>query len=252
VRTRDVVEAQLEGYEEGSETAGANFKRSDELVGWVQFYEGKDGKGYCVWGDRDPIGAIFFAQVGGASKIPNWVRKQNSLCGAPDYDPEGSPWDDIPSDLDIRWTNDEVEDEEPADPPPPIPAPLPKPEPKRAPAPVPEPVPVPQARSARPIILPAVNVAVLCRATWTVVVERAATDPITLRMEYGDGFNEDRTVAPGSGVATLSFEHEFPPYFPLEVVEQRATILENGRSSTAYTVHPDPFGQSLLPMSCGG
>jgi hypothetical protein len=60
-------------------------------------------------------------------------------------------------------------------------------------------------------------------------------------MDFGDGSYETRRVEPGTDVVTFSFFHEYAPYFGAEVLEQRATIVETGRSSVAYTVHPDPF-----------
>jgi hypothetical protein len=61
-------------------------------------------------------------------------------------------------------------------------------------------------------------------------------------MEFGDGLYEDKTVQSGSGDATFDFFHEFSPFFPAELVVQRARILETGDYTRSYTVHPDPFG----------
>jgi hypothetical protein len=186
------------------------------------------------------------------------VRRKNDLCGEPD-DREESAEDDIPDYIDTDThrlpRRDDVEDEEPADPPPPLPpAPFPDPVLPRLPAPVPEGVPVPGPRAGagtvRSVILPSVGVAArACVGAWTVAVTPAATEPpsgVTLQMEYGDGTSETRFIsARQQATPTIfSFTHEFAPHFGVELMIQRATILETGATGYAYTVHPDPFGHS--------
>jgi hypothetical protein len=97
-----------------------------------------------------------------------------------------------------------------------------------------------------PEIEPPLNVAPHCIATWVLFVWKAVDGVRTLKMEFGDGSYATRVIPQSSGptdrVATFSFTHEFPARVLVEVLQQRATIVETGASSVSYTVHPDPFG----------
>jgi len=62
-------------------------------------------------------------------------------------------------------------------------------------------------------------------------------------MEFGDGVYEDRTVSASSGVTTVEFAHTFTYRFGVELMAQRATVVETGKAGIGYTVHPDPFGR---------
>lgn len=73
-----------------------------------------------------------------------------------------------------------------------------------------------------------------CVGTYTVTVARDPGQHTTLRMEYGDGGIETRTIAQGSGTETFSFSHYFGPGI---VYVQQATVLETGATTYAATEH---------------
>lgn len=78
-----------------------------------------------------------------------------------------------------------------------------------------------------------------CRAEWSIQVAKNPDRPTTLRMAFGDGSSETRTILQGSGSTTVSFVHEFPSgeYDSGGEWTQRATLLETGAFDESHTTH---------------
>ncbi len=74
-----------------------------------------------------------------------------------------------------------------------------------------------------------------CWAYWDVKVLMDPDRSTILRMAFGDGSAEDRTIPQGSGTTTISFQHYFDPG-TIETV-QRATVLETGYFDQSTTYH---------------
>lgn len=80
-----------------------------------------------------------------------------------------------------------------------------------------------------------------CGADWGVDVLRDPTRSITVRMDFGDGSSQSRTVAPGSGLVTVYFYRSFPLETMGENMTQTATIVERGAGAQSTTYHEYPF-----------
>lgn len=76
-----------------------------------------------------------------------------------------------------------------------------------------------------------------CWAVWSVTVARSSTVTLTLRVYYGNGASETRTVAPGSGYQSFSFSHYFPRSWDGIRYVQRFQIVDTGQYDETSTVH---------------
>lgn len=114
----------------------------------------------------------------------------------------------------------------------------------------------PQIPPGVPIIIPPLGFALFCFAAWRIFVIRMP-GPALLRMEFGDGSYEERTIPASTGdprddVQLLEFSHEFASTSLAEVLVQRATVEETGSFALAITVHPDPNRARAATNSGGG
>ncbi|HVE46664.1 MAG TPA: right-handed parallel beta-helix repeat-containing protein [Acidimicrobiales bacterium] len=97
-------------------------------------------------------------------------------------------------------------------------------------------------------------------ASWTVKAGQDTTRTTTLKMEYGDGASETRSIPQGSSTSTFTFSHTFSA---TGTYGQTATIVETGAESVpAATQHvgtlplpppPPPPPQPPVPLTlaCG-
>lgn len=88
-----------------------------------------------------------------------------------------------------------------------------------------------------PAVSPSWQTTRACAASWTVTVARNPSLPENLRVNYGDGTSETRSISPGSGSVRLLFSHTFAGYTDGRTFVQQFTVLQNGRYVRTTTVH---------------
>lgn len=86
-----------------------------------------------------------------------------------------------------------------------------------------------------------------CNANWSVEVLRDPTRSITVRMDFGDGSSDTRTVTQGTGLITVYFYHFFPLETVGQTLTQTATIVERGAGDQSTTYHEYPFTTHSRP-----
>jgi len=74
---------------------------------------------------------------------------------------------------------------------------------------------------------------------------------LTVRMYFGNGSYEDRTIYTSNGPQFLKYEASFRHGFGARMHVQHVVILETGAEDYGVTLHVDPFGPLEAPESCG-
>ncbi|HUP70224.1 MAG TPA: hypothetical protein VM142_10475 [Acidimicrobiales bacterium] len=95
------------------------------------------------------------------------------------------------------------------------------------------------------VITPATQTTSSGDANWTVKAGQDSAGATTLKMEFGDGLSETRTIPQGSVTSTFTFSHRF--ISGTGTYAQRATIVETGASATSTTTRtPLPGPRSMV------
>lgn len=81
-----------------------------------------------------------------------------------------------------------------------------------------------------------------CRQRWDVEVPQRPDDFILLRVDYGDGAEDWRSIPPGTGSVTLSFSHQylFPPPESKALEVLRVTNTTTGGEAFGFFMHWGP------------
>lgn len=96
-------------------------------------------------------------------------------------------------------------------------------------------------------IYPEMQTSYDCYAEWDLTVPQDPSRSTSVRMDFGDGLSETRTVLRGSGTTSMTFTHYYEPYTTYGEIHQRATIVETGVYDDVITDHVSTDHVSPLP-----